>query len=112
MRTPDTLPLLSSPTELPKVEPEVHFHIQTSLASPACQFGAKPQTHSLQKAPPTLYKMAEQSTSAKAINGLTAREQEILVAALSKCLKSGDIQVSPLIPPHSHLSYSWYCIVS
>jgi hypothetical protein len=30
-----------------------------------------------------------------AMGGLSTREQEILVAALSKCLKNGDIQVSP-----------------
>jgi hypothetical protein len=54
--------------------------------------------------------MADQSTP-KAMSGLTAREQEILVAALSKCLKSGDIQVSPFDPPHSRnfAFMSLYC---
>ena len=36
----------------------------------------------------------------KAMGGLSNREQEILVAALSKCLKNGDIQVSQLTLPY------------
>jgi hypothetical protein len=33
----------------------------------------------------------------KAVGRLSNREQEILVAALSKCLKNGDIQASQVI---------------
>jgi hypothetical protein len=51
--------------------------------------------------PPTVYRMADKSTP-KPMGGLTSREQDILVAALSKCIKSGDIQVSPVDLPHSH----------
>ena len=36
----------------------------------------------------------------KAMGGLSNREQEILVAALSKCLKNGDIQVSQVNLPY------------
>ena len=43
--------------------------------------------------------MADKATP-KAMGSLSNREQEIVVAALSKCLKNGDIQVSQMTLPY------------
>jgi hypothetical protein len=51
--------------------------------------------------------MADKATP-KAMGSLSNREQEILVAALSKCLKNGDIQVSQVILPYPSILYDFF----
>jgi hypothetical protein len=48
---------------------------------------------------PAVHNMADKAAP-KAMGRLSNREQEILVAALSKCLKNGDIQASQAILPY------------